>query len=545
MNRLLFVLFFLARGFSAARAQNEIYVPYRSGKLWGIADYAGKMIIEPRYDSIAPDKSNFIFLKTFKEGKQGLIINGREVLPNNYDEIAPVEEMYISALSAQGAMILDFYGNPINTKPARTITCYRMNTEGLRALIFHIFYHDDKEDLIAWDLNKRQMHYLFQNYASVKFKKPYADISKLDLLFRKNDADLLKEETYTLENFKLKKAEPKAQAEVVAKDGKDYPYTDFEPSLSNVPSGRGNEEPGLAGFPSGPGKPPREEDNKTIRKGVSIVSMGYLIRKDTVFLNRSSGAYPAKQPIRELVSLPKNSTNIAVHAYRSYIDVEKNKDTMLRYYDYITFNNKGKKGLLSGEQKALLYDTIMPVFYVNYKTGKSDVAFLIGDYEGKTKKMRYGIVNVRSEEILPVSFDSIIVNANFQGRDFNYWTVVRGDKFGIIQPDGTIIIEPVYDSIANKRIELGYGNFLQLKALPHKYGILIGVEQSGPLFVTPVFDYPVKNVYLKYPFIEYNQSRPYEKEFGAIGQKAIIVLEDQHKKMVGYANAEGRLYFND
>ncbi len=530
MHRLLILIITLFY-FTPGMAQNEIYIPYRSGKLWGIADYEGKMIIEPRYDSIVTDNDyNFVLLKTFKKGKQGLIINGREVLANNYYEIEQVDEMYLTAVDTAGVIILDIYGNPINTKPASTIKCYQLTSGGGKTLIFHILNHDSREDLLAWDLDKRQMHYLFQDYASIKFKgRPYLDISKLDLLFKKNEADLLKEEAYTLENFKLKKIVPKVKNEAIKEKSNDDAYALYEPGLTNMSSGTG--------------KPLRETTNETVKKGPVIFLSQYWLRNDSVFLNMH-GLRHVKEMTTQSVTLPEQATNIKLNSYRGYIDVPQNEDTSIRYSDYITFDLKEKKALRTMTNEVLLFDDLVAVFYLNRQTGNNDVAFLGGNCAPGSGKMKYGMWNARMQPVFPISFDTIIVNTNPDYNDFNYWTVVSNDRFGIIHPNGTVITEPVYDSITNRITGKSQGDFLAIKD-KNKYGVFKGAQGTQSLFVKPVFDYPVKYVYLKYPFVRYHQSGFYEKEFGNKREKVNIALEDKHKKRLGYANAEGRLYFND
>lgn|GEM_PF-2025458 len=88
---LIMLLFSLNFGFS-----QTFNVPFRKGNLWGYADKFGKIIIEPKYDSVSADYDNFRWY-VFKNGKTGIInIEGIERIPVEYDSIhkQPVHSEY-------------------------------------------------------------------------------------------------------------------------------------------------------------------------------------------------------------------------------------------------------------------------------------------------------------------------------------------------------------------------------------------------------------------------------------------------------------------
>lgn len=88
---LIILLFSLNFGFS-----QTFNVPFRKGNLWGYADKFGKIIIEPKYDSVSADYDNFRWY-VFKNGKTGIInIEGIERIPVEYDSIhkQPVHSEY-------------------------------------------------------------------------------------------------------------------------------------------------------------------------------------------------------------------------------------------------------------------------------------------------------------------------------------------------------------------------------------------------------------------------------------------------------------------
>lgn len=58
---------------------NEVLIPYRKGKLWGVADTTGKVVIEPLYDKIKPD-SYVKNCRVEKDGKWGVVTNEGELI---------------------------------------------------------------------------------------------------------------------------------------------------------------------------------------------------------------------------------------------------------------------------------------------------------------------------------------------------------------------------------------------------------------------------------------------------------------------------------
>lgn len=91
ISTLIVLLFSLNFGFS-----QTFNVPFRKGTLWGYADKLGKIIIEPKYDSVSADYDNFRWY-VFKNGKTGIInIEGIERIPVEYDSIhkQPVHSEY-------------------------------------------------------------------------------------------------------------------------------------------------------------------------------------------------------------------------------------------------------------------------------------------------------------------------------------------------------------------------------------------------------------------------------------------------------------------
>ena len=67
--------------------QNEILIPYRKGKLWGLADTTGTVVIAPIYDEVDPSLSKEICYVR-KENRWGVITTQNQpVLPVQFDKV--------------------------------------------------------------------------------------------------------------------------------------------------------------------------------------------------------------------------------------------------------------------------------------------------------------------------------------------------------------------------------------------------------------------------------------------------------------------------
>lgn len=89
---LLFLLLFI----SYNAISQKYNIPFRKGNLWGISDKNGTLLLEPKYDSINPNMSNFRWF-IYKDNKVGILNDdNKEVLTPTYDSIfrKPVHSTY-------------------------------------------------------------------------------------------------------------------------------------------------------------------------------------------------------------------------------------------------------------------------------------------------------------------------------------------------------------------------------------------------------------------------------------------------------------------
>jgi len=92
VTQILVIILFMA-SIGTTNAQNA-FIPYRSGKLWGLADTFGALRIKPVYDTIDRVRFEYFGADTFahtaitKKGRKfGCLVDGKEVLKPEYDKL--------------------------------------------------------------------------------------------------------------------------------------------------------------------------------------------------------------------------------------------------------------------------------------------------------------------------------------------------------------------------------------------------------------------------------------------------------------------------
>ena len=103
-RKLLFVGLILLSLFPLKAQKHQQLIPYRKGKLWGMADTMGKIIVAPKYDYVefnsAKNKSKFKlpagFYYVVKDSLIGIISN-KEIIPPVHGIIECFEGVLLGA----------------------------------------------------------------------------------------------------------------------------------------------------------------------------------------------------------------------------------------------------------------------------------------------------------------------------------------------------------------------------------------------------------------------------------------------------------------
>ena len=166
---LLFLLFFI---FQSVFSQ-EIAIPYRDGKLWGICNETGKMLIEPKFDKLEFDGSTSSYSKhdlmiSHKNGMKGLLINGNEILQPKYSYIYASDGLITIASDENGSTqdVVMFDGTSVLKRPIAYIISSGRIVGSYE--LYHVINRDLSESIFVFDTKSRKIvQSLYENYYSL------------------------------------------------------------------------------------------------------------------------------------------------------------------------------------------------------------------------------------------------------------------------------------------------------------------------------------------------------------------------------------------
>lgn len=529
--------------FSIFAFSQDVYVPYRDGKLWGLSDYEGNIIINPKYDTLKfneQDDYDFSLIHTSKNLKKGLIISGKEVLEPKYDGIYPTYKKYIVTKYTENGKqlteILDKTGKPILEKPIEGILYSEALIEGL--ILIHTINLDYTEDLFIWNNREQKIvQYLFKNYYSIKLD--FYEKYKIYITYKQYEKDSPTEKKYTFYDLKLSELNSKNWESLVdpqyVKRNTEFNYYGSQEGVkSSYYSLPPTSDPKKADYYENNGD---NNDKKATEKPVKKTSyfhIRYNLENNAVYANIQKDYGEKSKKIK--IDLPKSATDIKIENLKVTSGKKTVLDSIYTYQNFITYNNKNKRGILIID-KPIEFDSIKVLRYINHGEFSERISFLVGNKNKKTNSYTYSILDTNQELKFPIEFDEIIINDAGGGSDFNNWTVRKNNKFGVIKPTGKIIAETIYDEIINKKID-GENSFLQLKK-NNLYGYFSEITSGSLDLLEPVFQYRISGILHHYPY------RRGLFDWDNKTYKTIITLVDESGNLLGYANKEGKLYFKN
>ena len=191
----------------------------------------------------------------------------------------------------------------------------------------------------------------------------------------------------------------------------------------------------------------------------------------------------------------------------------------------LSYSYKNKKGIYFNSLFELkpIYDSIIPI--VNHK---NENFFILSKEENK--KIKYGILNVLSNTIIPFEYDSLyITDESFTESFFKRYTfseivAVKNNKYGVISLMNKNVVPFKYDFLSRSKY------YFYNTILNNKHGFIKTSEYSKPIFIEPIFTSKVKKYYNNYQDI---------KGF------LLFELVDEKGNFKCYANEKGIEYRND
>jgi len=479
------------------KAQQDIYIPYRSNNLWGYADTNANIVILPVYDQVKKQE-NKMFL-VVKDRMQGVVTLNNEI-------VVPFEEKNIISLNKD--YILSQKKISLNRQPVTRKTYYSIQS-GEKTFPEEIISMDEIELV-----NKR--YYRVQTKTGkqglVKTFDNYEGIEKwlIDTSFVKIKS------TWSL-NYLL-----------IEKDGI---TTKYSPSftLSEIDSLEK-----INFLSEVPEEEIFEDFAEEVKPSWEIYSLSKLAVKDQfqLIVKKTISDRRGKEKISfDTLATKYSKINILTRsdAFNKHDSIDYNVHHKKQLSVAVVTGINKKTGLVNSFGKMtipLVYDSIAN----NILFQNCEKVNLICYKNG-----RCGVVDIQNRILIPFDFDELFMNKERKGRKDgliqlcyslpNGIVARKKDKMGIVNQQGEIL-EFEYDAIKHVRMT---SSFQLLKN--KKYGILQSerslypwnIKQS-PVFVEPVFSYPVDGI-------------------TEISGYLLGIVLDNRRRISGYVDTKGFNYF--
>ncbi|MEI7508127.1 MAG: hypothetical protein WCJ62_01530 [Flavobacterium sp.] len=534
----------------------EIGIPYRVGTKWGICNEEGKIILEPKYDSLdfSGYDTNQDVLTPKINNKEGVIIAGKVLFEPVYDHIYCSNNLYFTTKFENNSKISDVFdaeGKSILKNPVIDVLSNKKVTD--RIYTFHLLNKDYTETFFFYDIvNKKIIQTIYENYASINFIRRQSDYFSTSFLVKKNANDPLITEAWdvtklpnTITKTKLLYRTEKEYLEKFLKYSRRQNSSgDYSGSGSGSLRMETDDNVVVKGDYNDIAVEAPREENRQVNKTVSI-SYNLNIKNNKLVL--STYNQNQNKPLPDvLIDLKVPTQNIELKNQSFNL---KRNDTISYFQNYVQFKNKDKYALIfpSNLKKIIEFDTIAKNSNsISDNNNNRDVILLVGNKDKKTNQFKYSLYSNQKGLLFPMQYDNLTYAKKLYANNgnSNYYSKI-GDKLGILQIDGTEFLKAEYDEInENNRYE-SYGAIKKVLDIKkdNKFGIVYQNPQTYKLeLIDAIFDYEIKNIYLNFPKINYpkgNDSKGISKKI------TLISLKDKRGNIVGYANANGMLYFKN
>ena len=572
----------------------QLAIPYRDGNKWGISDVEGNLILPALYDSVTfdtHDSYNQEILFTELNGKKGLIVKGVEVFKPEYLSIVFKQNIYIATKDVNnqyelhiadqtGKEILDHSFVLLTSLKEHSFYSKVQTQKGSERskvnylVTLSLINRDNKKSVLVWDVQQNKItQWLFKDYYSIS-DPSYYDYSSLLYRYKINADSPLQEKSFIgkegqFEGISI--ANNRVLSEIL------IPKSNLSSSSSGSGTGNGRGSGrGSKGSGSG-GISERYSESEEIRPAYDMIVESPAIKgvpdSDTSLV--APNEVPVKEKPKEYISKTveysllnskiifetalrnnpkiKGATEVPLKGKISdlklnkigYTEVKSTKaDTIFYYKNFITYRNGSKYGVLIGDDssRAREFDTLIVKQYTSHLEFRGKLSFLVGNRDKKTKKMKLSIMDSDLEMKFPFDYDQIIDNNPYGGEDLNQWTAIVDGKYGIINPNGTVLLTPEYDEIVSKKNNFGSNIFLQLKK-GNLYGVYIRERDKKIEIYPALYPYPIDKIYFNYPF----QKDGFSELTNEQKQQSIMLfsLINEQGKPMGYANKNGTFYFKN
>ncbi len=460
------ILLFSALFLTAIYADGQqIRVPYRIGKLWGLSDTLGKIIVKPIYDEVLfvdrdknlkslrlPDSLFF----TKKAGKTG-ILGTREIIKPLYEQIICVRERFFIATLAGKDTYLHLNGKPMLPKNYEVVAPLRqVSMESYSSKPHFVFFSCSTktagQNLYCSDIHKPEnSNFLYKGAYLIEYNSRHQDRYNNEMVF----------------NFQKEKDGPVFYLLVKYDEQlKKYVATDTSDQNSFRENRRkGNNGYGNKGYSDGNGtgngdgmetaiveadeRVPPHPNAPSNYKSPIIINAEFKIKRYSLYtefmpaitLNHDE---PKILKVIKKYNLVYDSVYLQKYDYDYYNS--KRNDTLFKYRNSAIYKLKGRYGIIYSDSFINAFcDTIIP-YSGRYASKKQYIYGL----KGVDNNYKYGLVDRVGKQIIDTIYDEIQYQFQYSKNDYrnsSNWIVMRQGKYGMITSYNLIILEPVYDSL--------------------------------------------------------------------------------------------------
>lgn len=533
----------------------EIAIPYRDGTKWGMCNPEGKIILEPQFDQLEFKQnydSDYRTVYSKLKDKTGLIIDGKILFEAKYSQLYFDDENYVlisEDASTKATAIVDKKGNSILKKPIVEIIASEHITETLK--LYHVLNKDFTESVFI--LNKKTNvieQWLYEDYYSVQILKKVGGRYNLVCNTKKLEKDALQTEVWNFEKA------PYVKSKKVLFQTEDQYLEQFYKKAKTKSTN-------YSGYGSGSGS-----GDVMVDQGVedAIYSVERGDRDIAVEMDESVGT--KKPQLYFNYSLQNDNGNLLLETKQEYSKVPKKfttqvkrkeplknleifnysyykhtNDSVLNYRNIAFYKTKNKVGVVFPDEvsRVIEFDTIIKSFaQVNKNNTFEEVTFVVGNKGNKSNAYKYSLFSSKKGLFFPLQFDEIV---KFQYKNNNGNVVYKtkvGTKFGLIESNGNVLLKTEYEDFKRPSYNSHSTNVTKTYLLRknNKFGLIYQNEATyKEEIIDAVFDYEIDDVLINYP----NKARYATSQ----SNLKLVTLKNADNEIVGYANANGTLYFKN
>lgn len=543
--KILVLSFFIALTVSA----QEKFFPYRDGNLWGLCDEKATVLVVPKYDAIKniTHKSHDFFEVT-SGNNSGIYIGTKNVIPVEFQNLRYVSSNLIIAIKRtadkkETQYLFNSKGDWLIKKPLAFLKGIKGNDKRYDSSFIIGFYIKDlngKESLVNVDYyNNNEITYILKDVFSIQLDNQKSKEELAIAYIKQTEKSAVETKYFRVEESKIILLDTKKDNQYIQENtgtkSKKNNYNEYDDvvAVPDIGNDRMVEEPRTF---SGSGDGGSGRGNVHQKTPKPKLYYKYVLKENQIEVEISNNI---KKNIK-LIKLPINAEKIEIFKTKGVINDEKSiADTLKTYFNYIVYQRKNKFGLMYHFPftKSIEYDFLEPIKSEKRYDSSSNNYFKVGFLNKKTKIMNYGIIDVNHNIILPCEYDDIkmgySITPSFKEQLF---LVKKNNLYGLVSENKEFKLPLAFDEIS---FDSEYQNFLQIKK-GNQYSAYVSYYSDSDCVSTLLpsyYPYPIKEI--KYTF---NSGK---KGISLLEAIDYVVLKDENGAIKGYANANGILYFKD